>query len=604
MTTQHHTLFGTIKKVFSVLNSAERNRCLMLVIFMIFCSLFEFISVGSIFPYIKIITDPSIIHKNSKLESVYNFFNFTSNYGFIIFLGCLFMIIVLAKAAVGILNNYFQATFSENIKKRIAITLFENYLLMPMLKIYKEKTTFFGKHLLSDVENFFAVINGLLMMITNVMMMSALIILMFLVSSTALLISLVLLGALVIISIKATKKRNEKVGKASEKTYRYLYRNVDEALKGVKDIKIFCKEKYFVNEFSRLQGELKNQRISLTVISSIPTVLINALGFSVMLGILLVSLLIYGNIISLLPSLGVVAICIQRLLPGMTLATTNFGTIRTYNVIIFKLVDLLNKTKDFSSVHDKQNTLLAKRLHFEESLVFDDVSFSYEKDNNYVLNDVNLKIKKNSITGIIGKSGSGKSTLMDVLMGFYPITKGQLLCDGNPVKYSFLHEYAGCIAYVSQKPFILDATLKQNIAFGECKEEVDLEKIKIAIEVAQLSDLVNAFEHGIDEELGEDAIKISGGQKQRIGIARAIYSNADILILDESTSALDVDTERAFYAALKGWASFRKTVIIISHRNTLLDYCDRVILVQDGKINELESNTHQSEIILAGAGIN
>ncbi len=580
----NHTIFNSFKELILVLTASERKNFMKLVFLMLTCSLFEFISIGSLFPYIKIISDPDIIHRSRKLIFIYKTLHFSTDYNFIIFLGILIMGLMLFKAGIGMLNNYKQVKFATAIKKRISTTLYTVYITMPISDISKENTMFYSKYLLYDVENFYGVMNGLFNMLTSSLMMLALIVLMFMVTTSLVILSLGLLGTLVLLCVRATKRKSQLLGVEGEKTYRYLYRHVDESLKGIKDVKIFQKEAHFKDEFVVLQNQIQHQRIAIAVMANIPSVIINTFGFGIILVIMLTLLIIHGSILNLLPSLGIMALSIQRLLPGMTLIATNFSAVRTNNIAIFKIAELLKKAlnKTNTDYTQKRN---ARRLAFNKELTIENLLFSYKPDEP-VLNIAKLAIQKNKMVGFIGKSGSGKSTLIEVLLGLYPLQNGRILCDGAPVVTSFLEEYNGRIAYISQKPFILDTSLKKNIAFGESDDEIDFNRLNTAIKVSQLTELVCGFKNGIDEELGEDAVKISGGQKQRIGIARAIYSNADMLVFDESTSALDAETEYHFYKDLKQWSASNKTIIIISHRKALLEFCDQVITMEKGKALE------------------
>lgn len=590
---EKQTILKTLKISYGLLSKNERKKLKLLSAFILLCSFFEFFSVGSLFPYIKIISDPSIIYRSHKLSLMFHFFKFKNAYFFIIFLGVVIMFLILLKALLGLLNNYFQVKFSAQVKNRMGVALFENYLYLPIKELNELKSTYISKHILYDVNVYYTVVSAILNLITNSFMVFALISLMLFVSSFALTATLLILGSLMLIFIKMTRKKNQILGKENEKIMRYLYRHVDESLKGVKDIKAFCKEEYFLNYFIELQSIGIQQTVSTNVMANIPTVLINTLGFVIILGVVLSLLVINGSILNMLPTLGLIAISIQRLLPGLTLVTSSFGTIRIYTAVVFKLSELL---KGFKNKDEVKITEDIPTLKFEKEITLEHIYFSYSNEQ-WVLQNINLMIKKNEILGIMGKSGSGKSTLIDVILGLYTTQKGRIFCDGVLVQQSLLKELKNGIAYIPQKPFIFDATLQRNITFGSLEESVNLDLLMQAIEISQLSDLVSDLPNGIDEFLGENAVKISGGQRQRIGLARAIYSNSDIIILDESTSALDLETEHNFYIALKNWARDKKTILIISHRDTLFSYCDRVLTVESGEIFESDTQVILPEIV-------
>lgn len=590
---KYHTVLNALKESYFIFTKSEKIRAVKLIMMAVLCSFFEFISIGALFPYIKIISHPEVIHDNKKLNYLYHLFHMKSEFEFFVLIGLGIMGLILLKAAIGVYNNYVQTKFSADVKNRIASNLFSRFMYLPLSKVLKEKSTFYSKYLLYDVENFFCILSALLKIVTNFLMMSALVALMLMVSPFLLMLSLFLLGGLVLLCIRVTKERSHRLGKQSEVTYRYLYRCIDESLKGVKDIQLFKVEDKFIRNFMQLQRQANQQRVSLAVMANIPMVAINTLGFGVLLAIVLIMLLIHGNILNILPTLGIIALSVQRLLPGMTLITASLSTVRTYSVVIFKLSDLLNESHHYRS---NRAVTKDKPVNFKYWLGLQDVVFSY-KEGSTLFNKLSIRFKKNCITGIIGKSGSGKSTLIDILLGLYPISSGAIICDDKPLEGSLLSSYKDRVAYISQKPFILDTTLKNNIAFGEDGQDIDLQRLKIAIQVSQLQDIVDDFPNGSDEELGEDAVNLSGGQKQRVGIARAIYNDADLIIFDESTSALDVETERNFYKALKQWSNQQKTIIIISHRKTLLECCDHIVIMRDGKVVNDNDKVDDAELL-------
>ena len=576
-----HTLLNTIKILYELLSAKEKKKANFIILFMLFCTLFEFLSIGALFPYLKMITDPEVIHDNTKLSYIYNLFGFTSNLHFIVFIGISIFILILFKAMVGMFNNYIQVRFAGDVKTRISVHMLKAYMAKNFNDINNSNSSFTSKHILYDANTTFATINNLLRFLTNVLLTLALVTLMLIVSSTAIIFTLAVLGGIMFASVKFTREKSQKIGRKNEKIMRYLYRSVDESLKGIRDIKVFQKEKYFIENFSELQTESQDQMVSISVMSNIPSVIVNTMGFASVLALVISLLIIKGNIITVLPMLGIIAISVQRLLPGVSLITNSFSTIRVNMAMIFKVSELINYEDDHV-LENKFDHESKSKFEFSKNIEMRDISFFYDRQKP-ILNKTNINIPKNSIVGLVGESGSGKSTLINILLGNYIQTNGEILIDGKKVENGLLNNFNSNVAYVPQTPFIFDSTIKNNIALGMQDECIDKEALNNALNVAQLSNVITTLRHGIDEELGEDATKFSGGQKQRIGIARAIYTNADLLIFDESTSALDIDTERKFYESLVEWSANKKTIIIISHRDTLFNYCDNIICLDSKK---------------------
>jgi len=219
---------------------------------------------------------------------------------------------------------------------------------------------------------------------------------------------------------------------------------------------------------------------------------------------------------------------------------------------------------------------------FKSKIKIKNLKYKYSEKLNYILNNINLNISKGEFIGIIGSSGSGKSTLVDLLMGLLTPSSGEICIDNiniNDDKSSWQRK----IGYVPQNIFLIDDSIKNNIAFGIEGDKIDELKLNKAIEESQLKAFINSLEIGFETKVGERGAQISGGQLQRIGIARALYNDPEILILDESTASLDTLTENGIMDSinkLKG----EKTIIMISHRFSSLKDCDKIYEIRDGKI--------------------
>ena len=229
------------------------------------------------------------------------------------------------------------------------------------------------------------------------------------------------------------------------------------------------------------------------------------------------------------------------------------------------------------------------KFDFRQDINFENVSFSYSDnvklDANFVLKDVNLKIKKGSKIGIIGGSGSGKSTFLDLVMGLISPQNGKILIDGKKIQdvKSNWQKIIGC---VPQEVFILDDTLKRNVAFGLPNELIDVEKVNKAIELAKLTEFKNTLDSGLETLLGEFGSRLSGGQRQRVGIARALYHNPNILIFDEATNALDTQTEKNIVNEIFS-SNKDNTIIFVSHNRDNLIFCDLICEVKDRTLSRL-----------------
>lgn len=570
-----------VSALYALVDKTEKKSFYFIFFFMIIASVIEFIGIGSIFPYIAIISNPSVIHRNKYLSVIYRHLRFSSDFNFIIFCGALVFSFIIIKGLITLYNNYIQAKFSSRLCNRISKLLFKSYVEMPYEKISDMNSSHMMKYVLYDVQNASGVLTATLNLLANFLLGISLLILMLFANPFFVLMGFTLLGSLVGASIYFTKNKINTIGKENEKEYKNFYKNTDESFKSIKDIQISKVSNYFIDRFVKTQNTVSHHNVIFSVITNLPNIVINTFGFGIILFITIILFAIYHNIIAFLPIIGVIALSIQRLLPIANILTSSLAVIRRYKVVVFQISERIEL---LTSHQNRSNNIHENKVMFNDKIELKNITFKYAEK--IVLSSLNLTIEYGKIIGIVGSSGSGKSTLVDIILGLRKPFFGEIVSDGILIQASFLNEYIGVVSYVPQKVYMLDGTLEENIIFGRDIHAVDNEKLLQAIHIAQLDDLVSSLSHGRKEILGEDAIKLSGGQRQRIGIARAIYSNPDVLIFDESTSALDTETECNFYEALKKWSNGKKTILIVSHRKTLLNYCDELIIMSEGKVNE------------------
>ena len=284
----------------------------------------------------------------------------------------------------------------------------------------------------------------------------------------------------------------------------------------------------------------------------------------------------YSSSDNLVILLGIFAIAGVRLLPSLRTIMASWSSIR-YNRYT---IDTLRE----ADIHEKQTTapVTAERFNFERSIELRDLEFKFEDSDTPLFSNLSFTINKGERVGITGASGVGKTTLFNIILGLYRPTSGAIYIDGEMLSEENIRKWQNSICYVSQSVFIADSTLVENIALGCDSDSIDLERIRQVIELADLTEFVSSLPNGIDSRIGEQGSKISGGQRQRIGIARALYKNSDILFFDEATSSLDNKTEENINNAIQNLSlkNASLTIVIIAHRESSLEYCDRIITLE------------------------
>ena len=356
-----------------------------------------------------------------------------------------------------------------------------------------------------------------------------------------------------------------------------------EGLGGVKQIKLTQREDFFVNKFMGPVIGKGITNIKIQVLGVVPRLYLELLaigGVSIMVILFIIQQKPLANLI---PIIGIFMAAAFRLIPSINKIINSIQTV-SYATPVLKVL-----SEEFGIVRKlKSNTVEdSNTIDFESQIIFDHVNYAYPGSERKVLDDICFTINRGDFVGIIGTTGSGKSTLIDILVGLLHPDAGDILVDGKPLN-TIVNPWQQLIGYVPQSIYLTDDSLRNNIAFGVPENLIDEEKIEKAILTSQLSDFVNNLPEGLDTIVGERGVRLSGGERQRIAIARALFHDPPILILDEATSSLDNFTEKEFMNSVNALQG-TKTIIIVAHRLTTVEKCDIVYEFSNGKINKVLS---------------
>lgn len=564
-------------------------------------SILETVGIGLIGPFIALVNQPSLINKKSFLNWVYVAFNFNSTTQFVTFSAIAILIIFYVKSFFSFKVREYIFLFSLSHQGELRSRLLNSYLRMPYSFHLKSNTAFLIQSIINETDTF---CNGTLLQIlnsaVNVVMIVALVGLLLLTDPiSTLVISLTLLLALAL--VVHFRKQLTRWGKTSSVSKAEMIRIINHGLGGLKETRVIGCEAYFEQQLSYQAQRYAEASGSLMSFGMIPRILIEALIITFILGLASISLLLGRDTDSLVATLGVFAVVAIRLMPVATQLTSGMTKLRSSAYVVDKLyfdlkeIERLEEKLAGNLQLQKQLSIKANKyaLPFQHQVELQQISFQYEGAKEFALRQVNLTIRKGESIAFIGKSGAGKTTLVDLILGLLSPQSGDIQVDGLSV-YQDLRAWQNLIGYIPQSIFLIDDTLENNVAFGVPDEQIDAERLQQSLEAAQLIDLVERMPEGIKTRIGERGVCLSGGQRQRVGIARALYHEREILVLDEATSALDNETEQLVTEAIRS-LSGKKTMIIIAHRLSTVEHCDRIYLMEKGRI--IKSGIYQDVVL-------
>lgn len=567
-----------VKQVLSILNRGEKIKLVILFFMVGLGSILELLGVSAFSPLINLITDPSIIHTKWYLEWLYQALHIQDTRRFLSVVILIIIAIYIIKNVYLIWERNILYRYIFNVQKRVSVKLLKAYLNEPYSFFLTRNTAVLQRSLQSDTDSFVKAIKHFLELMIEAITCVVIIVYLFLVSHSMTIIIAVILVGLVGFFALTTKKKTQKLGRDSQKYKAEIYQYMNQALGGVKEIKVLNREHTFLDKYEDSFGKFTYaQRVS-EILGMVPKYCVEA---SCMTGLLVAILLkmYFGqkDLIDFIPQLSVFAIASVRLLPSV-------GRINQYfTYILYEQPSIALVYHDLQEVENiEEQTKQNQDWKLKSELRICSISYHYPNTDKNVLENASLVIRKGTMVGLVGASGAGKSTLADIILGLLTPQMGKIYADDLDVLKN-VRTWQQEIGYIPQVIYLSDDSIRNNIAFGVPEDEIDDTRVRLAAEQAQLADFIDLLPDGYQTSVGDRGIRLSGGQRQRIGIARALYNDPELLILDEATSALDHDTETAVMEAIDHLQG-QKTMIIIAHRLSTIANADCIYEVADGKI--------------------
>lgn len=573
---------GLFHKLGYIFDKRDKRNIVILLFAVIVGSFLELSAVAVFSPFADILMNPSAVQKNWYMVWLYDFFGCKSYKDFLTVLSIGIIVIYVVKNVYLICERSYMFKFSYDTQKNLSTRLLVTYMKEPYTFHLNKNIATLQRSLQEDTSQFMQVILYSLELITEVVTCTVLGIFLLVESKSITIVVLSLLCLCVGLFFFITKKYARGLGQKNQRYRGMIFQWMNQSLGGIKEIKILEREQYFIDEYQDYYTKFsRGLRIS-RVISILPKYIVEAVCMTGLLLAIIIKMYFGGaDVIYYLPQLAVFAVAALRLMPSV-------GKINEYTTsILYALpsVDLVyHDLNEIAAYVERQDGEVKEAWNLEKEIRVEHVTYTYPNVEEPVIRDANFAIPKGSTAAFIGASGAGKTTMVDLILGLLEPQEGRIMADGLNV-HEKPRTFHAQIGYIPQAIYLSDDTIRNNIAFGVKREEIDEQAVLLAMEKAQLTDFVGSLPHGLNTIVGDRGVRLSGGQRQRIGIARALYHDPEILVLDEATSALDNDTEAAVMEAVENLQG-TKTMLIIAHRLTTIRNVDRIYQVEDGKVIE------------------
>ncbi len=574
-----------LTKIKYLLDSKEKKSFLILFFLMAIAAFFETLGVGLIMPFIALLQKPSIVIEKPVLNWIYTFFGFSSYKSFLLFAGILFVAYFFVKGLYLIFVYRVQLALLAATELNIAKKLFEAYVHIPFSLHIQQNSSIVLRNIMTETRKVvFSFLMHCLDILLEFLVVIFILILLIVMAPIPTLATILILSSFLPVFYKLVRHRLYTLGKIEQRHLGLAIKGINQAMGGFKEMKVLGRESFFVEEVSDNIKRFVSAHSKHIFINKLPHIFLEIILIGTLIVIVGLLFLKGQTLQHILPLIGLFALASIRLMPSVSKIMTYLNSMKFTSV---SLEVIYKDLKNFDMSEDKLKSRLkaapVPTMTFNEIIKLERVSYRYPGTDELVLKNIQMRIHKGESVALVGHTGSGKTTLVDLILGLLSPTQGQITVDGLDIS-SNMSGWQQNIGYVPQFIYLIDDTIKRNIAFGISENQIDEKRLWWALGIAQLVEFVKDLPRQLDTIVGEVGVRLSGGQRQRIGIARAIYNNPELLVLDEATSSLDRETEEAFSSAverLKG----QKTFIIIAHRISTVKYSDCIYLIDRGIIS-------------------
>ena len=578
-----------LQKVGYLFDAKQKRQLVGLGVLILIGGLLETLGVSLLLPVVSAFMNPDAIMDNALVDRVARILHIETSGQLLTYMLVALIVLYVLKNAYLLFLTYVQNTFVTRNRNRMISRVMREFLNRPYEDYLGADIPTVFRLTDSDIPNAFQLILVMIQMITEIVVAVSLCIVLVVASPVLCLFVVVIFLGMTLLITKQLKPRLNRIGHRNQTIQSRIAKWRIQSIYGLKDVKVLHREEFFVRNYYESGAIGANVARNYAVFNNLPRLLIETVFMASMFLFILIYMLRGGDMNVLVPQLTAFAMAAIRMLPGINRINTYLSEIAYTQPCLDYLYENLNENmkKDVNGsvtglTGETRQQLPA--LALQDKIVLDHITYAYPNTDKNIFTDAHMEVKKGQSVGIMGPSGAGKSTIVDILLGLLHVQAGEITCDGVNI-FDNYPSWLAKIGYIPQSIYLIDESIRDNIAFGIDADRIDDKRIWEVLEEAQLKEFVEELPEGLDTTIGDRGVRISGGQRQRLGIARALYHNPEILVFDEATSALDTDTEKAVMDAINSFHG-RKTMVIIAHRLNTIAKCDVIYKVEDEKIME------------------
>ena len=577
-------------KLTFILSPQQKKYAILILIMSGLAAVLEMLGVSIIIPIMDVLLDTDVLMSKWYIQPFIKAFHLNSNIKVVWFVCILAILVYVFKNLYFIFFGWVSLKYSYKVNRELSSRILRAYMRQGYIFFVNNNSARLLQGIGADVSSIYNILNDIFNLITKILTIAC-IGLFILIRSQDMALVLIALAGICLLVIQLIFRKSMRVnGKKKRELSWQCTKTSIEAIQGNKEILVMNKQDYFVDNYEKMLAKANRTAVKVDMGTRAPAYIIEMICIVGLLFCLAIQMGRSVSINEIVGQLSAIAVAAFRILPALGGISSGINAITMNTTQLSEAYNTLKEVKQLEKQDAEKKIEISRynNIGFEREIEIRNLAFQYPNAEENVIENVSFKIQKGQSIGLIGPSGAGKTTLADIILTLLKPTNGKILMDGIDIE-ELGSEWSRIIGYVPQMVYIVDDTIKNNIAFGEKTEDISEERIWKVLKMAQLDNFVQKLPEGLNTIVGEHGIRFSGGQRQRLAIARALYRNPEILILDEATAALDNETESAVMESIEALQGY-KTLIIVAHLLTTVSRCDVIYEIKDKKATARSKN--------------